>query len=334
MASTPPQAKATGVIESLQAGRGLAAVAVVAHHAEIAVQDFSGPFSGASVLHLGYLGVDFFFVLSGFIIFHATFDKGKTAQQYAMGRVQRVYLPYLPVGIGMALLYSILPQLSAASRDWAWLPTLTLAPVNAATALSVAWTLKHEILFYTIFGLGYFSGRLPLVLGIWCAAIIAGLLFNLPPSVVLAPINLEFFMGIAVAVLSRRGWAPDWLLPIGAAFFAIWLGLGADPRLSPLTGLAFALIVLPVIRHERAGSFGVPSWLTFLGAASYAIYLVHKPVISVVARIYSANPYGLFALAVLAGTAAGIAYYWLVERRLLQLKFGRLQLHSQRGLSR
>lgn len=141
------------MIQSLQAGRALASLAVVAHHAQAAVQAFAGPFAGASVFHLGYLGVDFFFVLSGFIIFHATVGKGRTAAHYAKGRFQRVYLPYLPVGIGIALLYTILPQLSAASRDWAWLPTLTLAPVNQSTALSVAWTLKHETLFYTIFGL-------------------------------------------------------------------------------------------------------------------------------------------------------------------------------------
>ncbi|WP_374589307.1 acyltransferase family protein [Novosphingobium sp.] len=308
------------MIQSLQAGRALASLAVVAHHAQAAVQAFAGPFAGASVFHLGYLGVDFFFVLSGFIIFHATVGKGRTAAHYAKGRFQRVYLPYLPVGIGIALLYTILPQLSAASRDWAWLPTLTLAPVNQSTALSVAWTLKHEILFYTIFGLGYFSRRLPQVLGTWCAAMLVGLLFELPPSVVLAPINLEFFMGIAVAVLAGRGWAPNWLLPAGAAVFALWLGLGAKLGLSPITGLAFAMMILPIIRHERTGSFRVPSWLTFLGAASYAIYLVHTPVISLVARLYTANPYGLFALAVLIGTTAGIVYYWVVERPLLRLK--------------
>lgn len=306
------------IIESLQAGRAIASLAVVSHHAALAAVAFSGPFMGYGVFELGYLGVDFFFVLSGFIIFHATVGKGKSAAQYAQSRFRRVYLPYLPVGIGMALLYSFLPQLSAAEgRPWTWLSTLTLAPVSSDTALSVAWTLKHEILFYAIFGLGYYSGRLAMVLGIWLAAIIAAAIAGLPASVPFAPINLEFFMGIAAAVLARRGWGPNWLLLASAGVFALWLALGADRSMSPIAGLAFGLAMLPVIRLERRGAISVPAWLTFLGAASYAMYLVHNPVISLAARLSSSNPYVVFVIGTLVGTAAGIVYYWFIERHLI-----------------
>ena len=221
----------------------------------------------------------------------------------------------------MALLYTLLPQLGSGTKAWAWFPTLTLAPVNAETALSVAWTLKHEILFYAIFGFGYFSGRLKTVLVIWFGAICMSLLAHLPANVPLAPINLEFFMGIAIAMMARRGWGPIWLLPTALGVFGIWLALGANRDQSPIAGLAFALAILPIIRLERAGAFFVPKWLTFLGAASYAIYLVHNPAISIASRLYVANPYGLFAFAALIGTIAGIGYYWVVERPIMRLKW-------------
>jgi peptidoglycan/LPS O-acetylase OafA/YrhL len=53
------------VFLSLQAARGVAALAVVAHHAQTAVDAFIGPMPTLvqSVMAKGYLGVDFFFVL-------------------------------------------------------------------------------------------------------------------------------------------------------------------------------------------------------------------------------------------------------------------------------
>jgi hypothetical protein len=57
-------------IQSLQVFRGLAALAVVLHHASVSTGAFVAdvPAWAMSVFGLGYLGVDFFFVLSGFII--------------------------------------------------------------------------------------------------------------------------------------------------------------------------------------------------------------------------------------------------------------------------
>ena len=60
-------------IKSLQYGRGLAAVAVLLHHACLATAAFGEkpPRLVESIINRGNLGVDFFFVLSGFIIMHA-----------------------------------------------------------------------------------------------------------------------------------------------------------------------------------------------------------------------------------------------------------------------
>ena len=75
-ASANPRAAAasteTGTLASLQAGRALAALAVVAFHLSIMMGEdrYGGvPVFGAATRY-GYLGVDYFFVLSGFIIAH------------------------------------------------------------------------------------------------------------------------------------------------------------------------------------------------------------------------------------------------------------------------
>jgi peptidoglycan/LPS O-acetylase OafA/YrhL len=322
-------------IQSLQAGRGLAALAVVLFHADIAGHDFGMGNFRVPLFESGYLGVDFFFVLSGFIIYPSTAGRGRPARHYAIARLRRVYLPYLPIGIGIALLYTYFPGFSAAERGWSWLPTLTLLPVSSNTALSVAWTLKHEILFYALFGCFYFSGLLRPGLFVWGAMILGAatlgisgivpmdLFLGVNSIVPLALINLEFLMGIAAAVLYRRRRGHPALFVLAPVPLILWLMLGADRDWSVLVGLSFALIILPVAQLERQGRFKVRYGLTFLGAASYSIYLAHGLAISATGRLFHDQPYWLVAIATaIAGVSAGIAYFMILERPLLRVAPG------------
>lgn len=59
-------------LEWLEAMRGLAALWVVFHHAGQSVDHFVGGTGGQPWIDRGFLGVDFFFVLSGFIIAFAS----------------------------------------------------------------------------------------------------------------------------------------------------------------------------------------------------------------------------------------------------------------------
>ena len=92
--------------QSLQSGRAVAATLVLLFHlgATIAsekyfgIQWFSIPFS------FGDSGVDFFFVLSGFIIFYVhKSDLGRptTLKSYIYKRITRIYPVYLIVFIGV-----------------------------------------------------------------------------------------------------------------------------------------------------------------------------------------------------------------------------------------
>jgi exopolysaccharide production protein ExoZ len=299
-------------IQSLQAGRGIAASAVILHHSAIAAHNFGQAAPGYAILSRGYIGVDFFFVLSGFIIFHSTVGRGKSLRDYAGARFRRIYLPYWPIGLAVALAYVAMPHLSASNRGWSWLPTLTLLPVDSAPALSVAWTLKHEMLFYILFGLFYFSRLLPLGLIAW------GLGIAILPHVMFQAINVEFFMGMLAAILYRHKQASPVLLIFAALAFLLWIYVGASDETSILAGLGFMFLIAPIAQMERRELFKVPGWLVFLGAASYSLYLVHTPLISVVARFSPA----ILMTGVAVSFAGGIAYHLWVERPLLMLLKG------------
>ena len=300
----PPTTKHT--INSLQAGRGLAALAVVVLHSSIAARFFGGSFLPYSVFQYGYLGVDFFFVLSGFIIYHSTAGKGRTVRDYAIARFRRVYLPYWPIGIGLALLYVAMPWASLGSRNWAWLPTLTLLPVDSVPALGVAWTLKHEILFYLLFGLFYFSRLLPLGLGIWAVGILLS-----EQQLIFKDVNLEFFMGIAACLLYRARKAPWWLVLLAPIPLIAWILIAPDVAHRAWVGGTFALLVAPLAQLERRG-LSVSKPLLILGAASYSLYLVHEPLILITARLATGS-WMVFSACVAVSLTAGLVYHFTVE---------------------
>jgi len=312
----PTEVSDRPAINSLQAGRAFAALAVVLIHSVVATDAFTGgvPHAVSVILRQGYLGVDFFFVLSGFIIHWSS--AGKTPREYALHRLRRIYVPYLPIGIGMALLYSVYPR----PVPWQWLTTLTLFPIEPGPALRVAWTLQHEVTFYAVYGILFFAGWLRWGLAAWALAITAFCLSGVDAGMPLRPVNLEFVFGILAAELVQRQKAPLWLAPIGLLPAALWILLGGDKSHSVLIGLAFGFLIAPLAAADIRGRIRTPALLTFLGAASYSIYLMHNPLISVFARVTRGAHWSIaLILITAAATLAGCLYHVLVEKPALRL---------------
>ena len=104
MATTASQFPAkAGKLASLEVGRGVAALAVVLSHCGLKTDAFTSGTKGAW-FEWGVYGVDFFFVLSGFIIYfvHHQDPPGMQSARHFLGkRLKRIFIPYLPIGIGM-----------------------------------------------------------------------------------------------------------------------------------------------------------------------------------------------------------------------------------------
>jgi peptidoglycan/LPS O-acetylase OafA/YrhL len=335
------------MIRTLQAGRALAAISVAAFH--LSLNMGAARYGGAPVFRevtqYGKHGVDFFFVLSGFIILFAhARDIGHPAAwgRYAYKRFVRVYPIYWLYTLAFVLALLVLGGTDATMPDNGrdWITSLSLIRITpAAPSLGQGWTLFHEVAFYAVFSILILNRRLGLAA---LAAFMAVALVFYPAetgelprtafNVYTSDYNLYFLCGMAAYWLYKKG-GNGVAQALGGAVIAVAaLALAGLPvfvsRIMLASGLALMLAGLATL--ERTGRLGIHGWLAFAGDASYSIYLTHINLEGVLLKIATKlhlnamlGPQLVFFI-VLAGTVgAGCVAYVLVERPLMRLLRGR-----------
>lgn len=321
---------------AIQLGRWVAALAVAGFHAAQAVTAFVGeaPFGLDRILSPGFLGVDFFFVLSGFIIYHAHHGDERTLSalvRFGRKRIARIYLPYLPIALALPVAYTVLPGFSASSRDWSLLKSLTLLPIKGETALPVGWTLVHEVVFYAAFGLLFYGRMLITGSAAWAALIVSynAMTLQLGPveDVAFHVLNLEFLLGVAAAHIAKYlpAEAGRASIRIGAIMAAPIVILAPDGPARVAFGLGIAFVILGLAIREREGELQAPRLAKPLGDASYALYLVHVPLLSLTVRAGALAGIGwltTFLLSLAACCVTALIYHHVVESPVLALVRG------------
>jgi peptidoglycan/LPS O-acetylase OafA/YrhL len=343
MAELLVQTKANSpLFHSLQAGRGIAALAVVLYHCEGLFSLGKYWATPKTYFKFGASGVNFFFVLSGIVILHAHwFDLGRPDRlgSYAWKRFRRIYPIYWVVLLVLLSLYFAFPTFGQGfeRQPAAIVDSFFLLPVfQMKTIIAVAWTLQHEILFYIVFAVLLIKKRWgQFALGLWMLASFACIW--LPPNhpwlgFYLAPIHLLFGMGMLGRMLWQRfTWNGGTLAVVGVVGFfgcAICDDLWSTASwLLPLTYGLFALLTcLGCMLIEKHRPLKIPRFLMTLGNASYSLYLVHYPVLSLAAklifRVWAHHPTALaipFFLLLAIALMAGLLVHHLVEMPLLRL---------------
>jgi len=348
-------------LESLQIGRGIAALAVLLFHSQVLMRSVHPDSAFGYVFQLGYAGVDFFFVLSGFLMVYVhrrDFGQPERLRSYFLKRVTRIYPIYWALCLFLIPLLLLAPSnVQSAGKMTAstLLTSVFLLPHTGPRLLGVTWTLEYELLFYLMFAVFFFSVRFGLAfftvwflgivgVGIWGPATLSATgVPAIGPFLLAFAMNLhvaEFMAGMGIAWLIQRGFRmerPIWLLAaslVAATCFVVFASHLPDGKTLRIETVGFGLsavaIVLSVILVERRYSLHAPAWLTLVGDASYSIYLTHFLVISFVVMIakrihqVAAIPPVLLLLAIVAlAMTFGIQTHLLVERRLLNLTSSR-----------
>ena len=341
----------------LQCFRGLAAFVVVLFHTSVIVRERTGMKFFWHYFRAGATGVDFFFVLSGFIIMwvHAR-DIGRPASlgRYGWRRFVRVYPLYALCTLALIPIYFAgfgrADKIAASSLLKSFL--LLPFPSGQHPIIGQGWTLAHEFLFYLIFASCIVYGA-KWALSIGAIFLAGSLVSTLAPLFditiagpywvqhwLFSPYNLEFIGGCAAAGIVRSSPARimRWFLPLGLALLAIvWTipsqdineVLIADDRLTSkmvlMFGIPYILITIGAVAWERHKPIKCPQMLLKMGDATYSIYLTHFVIISallaVLIRFYGTDRIDHarpLLLVVIAATACiGYGVYRCLELPLL-----------------
>ena len=280
---------------------------------------------------VGWVGVDLFFVLSGFLITSILYDAKGPALAFFKNFYARRALRIFPVYYAMLVfLFFVLPWVipgeeaaSAKLREtqlWLWFYLINIQGYVDSTSLAgtihlVAhlWSLAIEEQYYLVWPLIVFLfGRRSLiaitaVLFVAAVAVRFAMIANGDAAihvVVLLPARMDALAvgsGIALLVLSQQGRAflsaVAWPVT-GAAFvglvalFIYKHGLTpADPTVArvglSLVAVFFGGVVAAVVLAPPASTLArILSWqpLRVLGKYSYAIYVIHFPVVAILVR--------------------------------------------------
>ncbi|MDP4024305.1 acyltransferase [Methylobacterium sp. NEAU 140] len=317
-------------------------------------------------------GVDLFFVISGFVIVHASRDlfgaPGGRARFLAhrVARVVPLYwlvtLAYLALALARP---SLLGEAGALARDPGYVAAAFLflpaaRPDGTVLPLyGLGWTLNCEAFFYALFALGLGLGRRGAVAWLWGALallVAAGSLARLPlPFAFWAdPIVLEFALGATLALARADGVRLGPASRLGLAGLG-GLGLALAAQILPeaeasgfarplCVGLPAALLVAAAAlgpARDRAGIAALPAplrWLSALGDASYALYLVHPFALRAVregllaaglAPVLHPYPWGSMLLMLAGSAAAALLVHRWVERPMTRAARARLDRGAQ-----
>jgi peptidoglycan/LPS O-acetylase OafA/YrhL len=329
--------------QSLDGMRGLCALIVAGCHFDFALH------TGKTPNH-GWLSVDVFFVLSGFVI--ALTYENRLAGKFAsfMGARARRLLPTQIVGTLLCGLTACIGFASGATKDipGATLPMIALATLSGIVLISIHWTtlgpafdkwqgwfplnpplwsLQGEWVINILYGRFFYSLRSPLILGATVAA--AGWLWLTVsvgpawPGAISGIVRAAFGFLAGVLIYRANSTGGFERLPAlhPAVIYAFWFLVCCVPTDHPrpyfeasASTLIAPLFIVLLVRGERPMG---KIW-ALLGRLSYPLYASHFALINLAPIWFPGQgPYSLWLLIPLLGVALILAWgiEWLLKTR-------------------
>jgi peptidoglycan/LPS O-acetylase OafA/YrhL len=299
------ESRPKGEIHSLQALRAVAAGLIALGH----LDNYAIPIYLTK--GFSWIGVDIFFVLSGFIVaytFLPHMQKRGAWLLFLKKRAARIF-PFYWVACLLALLVAALTGYKAGLPEHQLIASFTLFPQKIGEQLiPVAWTLNYEGLFYVITAgiLLLAPKHFTKACWLWLVAVILA-----QPYAPLEPrpyfswamffanaYQFEFLCGIlagyaylgktrlpelSTATLRRMAWLS--LLIILAALAWGYAAIEHPQKFGNyvvfyerclLLGVTFGIIIYALAELEKRHALpAMPQWLLSIGGASYVLYLLH-----------------------------------------------------------
>lgn len=321
--------------------RFLAALLVLLHHLPLALPALAAPLFLAQS---GYVGVTFFFVLSGFVLTYG-WDSSSRARDFYIRRLARIYPVHLLTALLMVAIladrgvpWTVLPLNLALVQSWSPDSTVYYSFVGAA------WSLSCEVFFYACFPLLVaLLRRCRAPVAASCALVATATAVGISAEMVWPPAGeylfhspifrlSDFMAGMLLCLAVKTGWRPRLRRRTAGmlcvtAYLAVLAeqaisGFGAERAWlnSIVMVMPFGLLIAVVAGKELDGhaSFLASTGPVVLGQWSFALYMVHGVILGALheAVMGSTGPAAVvigLAIVVVAVVAAWLIYV-LYER--------------------
>ena len=282
-------------LELLDYGRFFAAIIVVLFH-----YTFNGIANGKidSIKHVdslidftkyGYLGVEFFFMISGFVIFHSA--RNRTPAQFAVSRATRLYPSYW-----FAVIFTSIFALS-----WGAGGVMSVSPSQIITNFTllqnylgignvdgVYWTLIYEIQFYALVFFILIIGlqkHLNQLFMLWPVAMLAAYITGYDHLPYLGGYFYYFAAGALFAILQLNKSLKNIVSMIISFILCLLYSTDKASLKSESIGVDFSVYIVGIIififfvffifqNTKKAQLLKLPFSKT-LGALTYPVYLIH-----------------------------------------------------------
>jgi len=336
------------MLPRLTALRAFAALFVFTYHMQL----FGVAYNNVMPFRIGYAGVSFFFILSGFVLTWSAAPE-TTRRDFYRHRLARIYPTYL-VMLGVAYLFPFqsTPEHVALTTISALLLVQAWAPHSVPTVYAVnpvSWSLSCEAFFYT-----FLPFLLPVLRhlrprGRWIVAIVwfgftaTAVTYGAYHAATWSLLDFtfplirtgEFVLGVVAAIEIRRGWR----MPRTGAFLIILASIIMVLKVSQLVPIPdieldplWLAVIILAAQSDIAHRAGPLRWrpIVYAGEVSYAFYLVHQFVLLHLA-VDLGDGRKTALLSVVTAAAFAIALHHVVERPMQRVLLGRGLLKPRTG---
>lgn len=277
---------------SLEILRGVGALMVMLLHFNRMVEPYAVN-SFSEWIEVSSMGVDYFFVLSGFLMYYIYQDRFGSREGVAGYYARRVARIYPMFWVSVLIMSALIPLSDSLSYPPAtdiakhvFLIKPNIDELGNGRILGVGWTLEIEMIFYFLFGL---------TILIKSKRVRQGVAGGLLVLTLVEPYFLLFYFGMLAGWLKVN--KPNLFKgQCGSFVFSFGLCVSVSSELLLINevaqkigfGVGFLLMIMGLIRIEKSienfKSY-VPKWCTLLGSASYTVYLLHIPIGTILLKL-------------------------------------------------